>query len=103
MGDPLLPLLRFPVSPFLPFVLRRLRFMLHYHFATVMAPSDADETAAAYLANTPQVYRGAGAFQLASRSLICASVNSTFSCRFLISNTTISPSRNAAIGPPTAA
>ena len=34
--------------------------------ARVIAPSEAEETSAAYLAKTPLVYRGAGAFQPSS-------------------------------------
>jgi hypothetical protein len=33
----------------------------------VMAPSEEEETSAAYLAKTPCVYRGFGGFQLAMR------------------------------------
>ena len=45
----------------------------------VTAPVDADDTSRAYFANTPVVYRGAGAVQVASRSVISSSLNSTSS------------------------
>src|SRR5208337_3203602 len=67
------------------------------HCTRVMAPSDAEETSAAYLANTPALYRGSGSRQLANLYLISSSASSTSRRRFSISNTTTSPSATAAI------
>src|SRR5947209_20117299 len=71
--------------------------------ARVIAPSDADDTSAAYLAKTPCVYFGAGGFHWASRDFNSASEISTSSRRFGTSKMTTSPSRTPAIGPPCAA
>ena len=69
----------------------------------VMAPRDEEETSKAYLAMTPLTKRGFGACHAARRFWISASVSSTFSVRFGRSKVMVSPSRTAAIGPPTAA
>ena len=68
--------------------------------AAVTAPSEADETRKAYLAMTPLVKRGAGAFQVARRFWICSAVSSTLSVRLGMSKTMVSPSAIAAMGPP---
>src|SRR6266851_8526947 len=69
----------------------------------VIAPSAADLTSAAYLAKTPVLYFAAGAFHSASRRAISASEISSSSLRILVSMVILSPSRIAAIGPPSAA
>src|SRR6185369_10058184 len=72
-------------------------------FVAVTAPCEAEETMAAYFANTPRGYRGTGARQPRSREAISSSATAIESSRFATSNVMMSPSRTAAIGPPTAA
>src|SRR6266581_3064537 len=69
----------------------------------VTAPRDADETRCAYLAITPVAKRGTGGVHSVRRRRTSSSASSTLSARPGISKTTVSPSRTAAIGPPTAA
>src|SRR6266550_6599751 len=66
----------------------------------VTAPSEADETSAAYFAKTPVEYRGGGGLQRASRASSSCSASSTAKVRASTSMTTMSPSCRAAIGPP---
>src|ERR1700682_615914 len=66
----------------------------------VIAPSDAEETIAAYFAITPLVYRGVGARQAARRDSRSAATSRRLDAT---SNVMLSPSRSSAIGPPTAA
>src|SRR5579864_2463608 len=70
---------------------------------TVTAPREAEETSSAYLAITPVLKRGAGAFQEERRRWISASVRLTLRVRFGMSNAMVSPSASAAMGPPVAA
>ena len=67
------------------------------------APSLADDTSAAYLANTPVVYLGAGGVQSRRRAAISSSESATRSSRAATSNSIVSPSWTIAIGPPRAA
>src|SRR5206468_1692705 len=69
----------------------------------VTAPSLADDTRRAYLANTPVSYRGAGGVQCLRRSRTISSLTSRSSRRAPMSKEMPSPSRTAAIGPPRAA
>src|SRR5947209_7392085 len=69
----------------------------------VIAPCDADETNAAYFANTPVGYRGCCGFHAAIRCFNSPSLISTSSTRFFTSKRIMSPSRTAAIAPPFAA
>src|SRR5215472_17868559 len=71
--------------------------------ATVTAPSAADVTDATYLANTPSVYLGAGARHSFSRRWTSSAGNCRSSRRLGMLMEIVSPSRTAAIGPPTAA
>src|SRR5437667_449633 len=70
-------------------------------FISVTAPNEAEVTVLAYLARTPRVYRGFGAFQALRRFLSSASGISRLSCRFSASMVIESPFFTRARGPPT--
>ena len=64
---------------------------------------EALETAFMYLYNTPEVYLGAGACQLARRFSISSSLISSCNRRWSTSMVMLSPSFTSASGPPTCA
>ena len=66
----------------------------------VMAPSLALLTLLAYLAKTPRLKRGSGAFHAARRLAISASGTLRVSLRLGMSKVMVSPSWTAAMGPP---
>ena len=66
----------------------------------VIAPSDADDTERAYFAITPFSYFGGGDCQSAMRRSISSCGRSSSRRRLSMSNSIVSPSRTAAIGPP---
>ena len=68
--------------------------------AAATAPNEAEVTALAYLARTPRVYRGFGAFKALRRFLSSASGISRLSCRFSASIVIESPFLTSASGPP---
>src|ERR1044071_886954 len=69
----------------------------------VTAPSAADDTSLAYLASAPLVWSGGRGDQSRRRASISSALSATEISRFGASIVTRSPSRSAAIGPPTAA
>ena len=71
--------------------------------ARVTAPSEADETSAAYLAKTPSDSAAAAGSSSRRRAASSSSESSTESVRASTSSTIVSPSRSAASGPPRAA
>jgi hypothetical protein len=62
------------------------------YFARVTAPSDAEATSALYFANTPVVYRGAGAFHAACRFADSSGAMSRSSTPRSASTVMVSPS-----------
>ena len=66
---------------------------------SVTAPSEADETRAAYFAITPVAKRGSGSSQSARRDSSSSVGRATLRVLFSMSNLTMSPSSRAAIGP----
>ena len=66
---------------------------------SVTAPSEADETRAAYLAITPVANRGSGSCHPVSRACSSSEGRSTLKVLFSMSKVTVSPSFRAAMGP----
>src|SRR5439155_13561402 len=73
------------------------------HSGRQTAPSEADVTSFAYLAQTPCRYLGVGGFHPALRRAISDLLSSARSFLLSTSISTMSPSRRSAIGPPAAA